>query len=86
MNRENLLRLLDSLLAELEAMRGDIDEKDEASLNGRLKRAREGREIWWAERQVGEWGEGAAEMDIPETPGTLSRLFGIGRNPKTKSK
>ena len=86
LNRENLLRLLDGTIAALEAMRGDIDEKDEAALNERLKRAREGREIWWAERQTGSWGDGAAEVDIPETPGTISRLFGLGRNPKTKSK
>ncbi len=86
LNRENLLRLLDGVIASLVDMRGDIDAKDEKSLNERLKRAREGREIWWAERQTGNWGDGAAEVGIPETPGVFGRMFGIGKNPKTKSK
>jgi prephenate dehydrogenase len=86
LNRENLLRLLDNAIASLEGMRGDIDVKDETALNERLKRAREGRETWWAERQTGSWGDGAPEVDMPETPGVFGRMFGIGKNPKTKSK
>lgn len=86
LNRENLLRLLDTAIASLEAMRGDIDAKDETALNERLKNAREGREVWWAERQTSNWGDGAADVAIPETPGVFGRMFGIGKNPKTKSK
>ncbi len=86
LNRENLLRLLDSAIASLEAMRDDIDAKDETALNERLKRAREGREVWWTERQTGSWGDGVADVAIPETPGVLGRMFGIGKNPKTRSK
>jgi hypothetical protein len=67
-------------------MRGDIEAEDATALNERLKRAREGREIWWTERQTGDWGDGAAEVDIPENPGVFGRMFGIGKNPKTKSK
>ena len=85
LNRENLLRLLDSTIASLEAIRGDIDAKDETALNGRLKRAREGRQIWWAERQSGSWGDGAEEAPMPQTPGALSRMFGIGKPPKSKT-
>jgi prephenate dehydrogenase len=86
LNRDNLLRLLDSAIVSLEAMRDDIDAKDQTALNERLKRARAGREIWWAERQTGNWGDGEAEAVIPETPGVFGRMFGIGKNPKTKSK
>ena len=86
LNRENLLRLLDSATVSLEAMRGDIEAGDETALNESLKRARAGREIWWAERQTGSWGDGAAEVAIPETPGVFGRMFGIGKKPKIKSK
>jgi prephenate dehydrogenase len=82
LNRENMLRLLDSSIASLEAMRSDIDAGDETALNERLKRAQAGREIWWAERQTGNWGDGAAEVAIPETPGVFGRMFGIGKKPK----
>ncbi len=40
LNRENLLRLLDNAIVSLEEMRGDIDAKDQAALNERLKNAR----------------------------------------------
>jgi len=86
LNRENLLRLLDSAIASLAAIRGDIDAKDETALNERLVRAREGRAIWWAERQTGNWGDGAEQAAIPETPGVFGRMFGMGKKPKTESK
>jgi prephenate dehydrogenase len=86
LNRENLLRLLDSAIASLEDLRGDIDAKDQAALNERLKRARVGREIWWAQRQTGSWGDGAEEAPMPESPGMFGRMFGMGKNSKSKSK
>ncbi len=85
-NRENLLRLLDSTIASLQEMRGEIEAQDVTALNDRLKRARSGREAWWADRQSGDWGDGAAEMTIPENPGILGRMFGIGKSSKTRSK
>jgi len=92
LNRDNLLRLLDGAMDSLRSLREDIEAKDETALSESLKRAREGRLIWWAERQTGEWGDGSAEAALPETPGAFSRLFGIGRsssppkNPKDGSK
>jgi prephenate dehydrogenase len=86
LNRENLLRLLDSAIASLEDMRGDIDAKDQAALSERLKRAREGREIWWIQRQTGSWGDGAEEAPMPASPGMFGRMFGMGKNPTSKSK
>ena len=84
LNRDNILRMLDSASAALEAIRGDIERQDEAALNDRLSRARSGRLKWWGERRSGEWMDGTPVMELPETPGTLSRLFGVGRKPKTK--
>lgn len=87
LNRENVIRVLDSTIAALQAIRNDIGEQDEAALDERLGRARRGREKWWRERQVGDWlGDGLPVVDVPGTPGIFAQLFGIGRKPKPKNK
>jgi prephenate dehydrogenase len=85
LNRDNTLRVLDTAIAALSAIRNDIDQDDEASLDERLKRARSGREAWWKGRQSKEWiTETAPGVDLPDMPGVVGRLFGIGKKPKTK--
>ena len=84
LNRDNTLRVVDGAIAALYAMRKDIDQKDEISLNERLERARSGRLMWWEGRQspVGPLDEIPA-IPLPENPGVMGRLFGMGRKPKT---
>jgi prephenate dehydrogenase len=85
LNRENVLRMIDSFVAALHALRMDIDESDEASLSERLERARQGRIRWWEERQTADWlKEASSDIEMPEDPGILGRLFGAGRKPKKK--
>jgi prephenate dehydrogenase len=85
LNRDNTLRVLDTAIAALSAIRNDIDQDDEAALDERLKRARSGREAWWKGRQSKEWiTETAPGVDLPDMPGVVGRLFGIGKKPKTK--
>jgi prephenate dehydrogenase len=86
LNRDNTLRVLDTAIATLSAIRNDIDVQDEAALDERLKRARSGREAWWKGRQSGEWisETNAPAVDLPDMPGMFGRLFGIGKKPKTK--
>lgn len=80
LNRENVLRILDSVIAALQFLRADIQEKNEQALNERLRRAFLGRQKWWAERQTGEWtGNGMAKVDMPESAGILQRMFGVSR-------
>ena len=79
LNRDNTLRVLDSAIAALSAIRNDIDRSDEVSLDERLSRARKGRDTWWAGRRSMEWvSEGAPGVKVPEMPSMFSRLFGIG--------
>jgi hypothetical protein len=86
LNRENILRMLDSSMAALNALRGDIDENDEKSLSERLERARQGRLRWWVERQAGDWTyESMSKVDLPENPGMMARFFGLGRKPKREN-
>lgn len=85
LNRENTLRVLDSAIAALTAIRNDIDKQDEDSLDERLSRARTGREMWWKGRQSSEWIQDEARgVEVPNMPGMFSRLLGMGKMPKTK--
>ncbi len=51
LNQENSLRVLNTVIAAMQALRDDIDAGDLDSLTNRLERARKGRETWWNERQ-----------------------------------
>jgi hypothetical protein len=85
MNRENALRVMDSMIAALLAIRNDIDTQDEPALTERLGRARRGRETWWSERQAGEWvGDGSPAASSVEAVGVMDRLFGTFWKQKSK--
>lgn len=77
LNRQNVLRVLDSLVASLQAIRNDIENDDSESLEERLERARIGRELWWRQRQNPDWDENAAaSAELPTGPDFFGRLFG----------
>lgn len=85
LNRENVLRMLDSAIAALHALRNDIQDNNEESMNERVKRAFLGRQKWWAERQTGEWtGDGLPKVDMPASGGILARMFGGSRKGGSK--
>ncbi len=85
LNQENVLRILDSVIAALQVLRQDIQEKNEEALNERLKRAFWGRQKWWAERQSGEWtGDGMAKVEMPDSGGIFQRMFGASRKGSPK--
>jgi prephenate dehydrogenase len=81
LNRENVLRMMDSLVASLQAIRNDIEQEDTVSLDERLERAYRGREDWWSQRLASDWtGEDLPKVDIPSASDWFGRL--IGRRPK----
>ena len=85
-NRENTLRMVDSLLATLNAIRDDLAENDTAALQERLGRAQQSLQKWSDGRRSGEWlSDGMPAMDLSDQPGVFSRLFGIGRKSGRKS-
>jgi prephenate dehydrogenase len=84
-NRDNTLRVLDCAIAALSAIRNDVDQQDEASLNERLERARNGRVTWWRGRKSSEWvKDGAPGVDMPDMSGILGGMFGIRKKSKPK--
>ena len=84
LNRENVLRVMDGLIAALQVIRSDIEDEAEEALDERLGRARRGREEWWKQRLTSDWvGE---EPPAPETPNAsewFGRLLGLGRKSKS---
>jgi len=85
LNRENTLRMLDSMIASLSTLRYDIEQRDDSALDQRLKRARSNREVWWQGRLKQEWlNDGAVStVEMPDAQGVFGRLFGIRKKPKS---
>jgi prephenate dehydrogenase len=86
LNRDNMLRLIDSTVASLLAFRNDINDENHDALKERLERARQGRDRWWKQRQAADWAniEAVSATEYAETPDIFGRLLGLGRKPKTK--
>lgn len=83
--RQNVLRVMDAMIASLQALRSDIDKEDSQALVSRLERAQRGGETWWSQRQAANW----SEESIPEPElSTSSEIFGrmIGIRGRKKSK
>lgn len=85
-NRDNLLRLIDSTSAALQTIRADIEEEDFDALEDRLERAHNGRELWWKQRQAGDWltGDAIPAQGTPSGSDIFGRLLGFGRKSKDK--
>lgn len=83
-NKDNAIRVIDSLTAALAAIRRDIQNQDEKSLLERLDRAQRGRETWQQQRQAGDWAktEGGADAEMPKASDIFGGLVGIRRKPK----
>jgi prephenate dehydrogenase len=85
--RENVIRVIDSLVAALQSIRQDIQQEQRESLTERLERAASGRERWWKERQKADWaGEELPQTNEPARPkNVLGNLLGFGSRRKGKS-
>jgi len=82
-SRENVLRILDNVIASLQALREDIHREDAKALTERLEHARDGRKLWWQERQEAYWSsDGKPKTDMSAASSIFSNLFGFGRKRK----
>ncbi len=88
LNRDNVLRSIDSVLSALHALRTDILEENQDALEDRLERSRQGRERWWRERQTSDWAasEATAAPDVPSSSDVFGRLLGFGGRQRGKKK
>lgn len=73
LNRENVLRVIESAIAAVQAIRQDLQRGDEGSLEEKLTRARRSREEWLKVRMDADW----VRQELPgSAPPTTSGLFG----------
>lgn len=78
LNRENVLRVIDGVIASLQAIRNDIEGKDSELLAKRLAHSRRGYDEWWRQRLTSDWvGEGSQDFDAPKTSDYFGQLLGI---------
>ncbi len=77
LDRENMLRVVDDVIAVLQAMRDDIERYDTSALEARLERARQGRRLWWSQRQAANWEEIVGSPQFSTGAEVFGRLLGI---------
>jgi prephenate dehydrogenase len=76
-DRENTLRVLDTLSASLNAIREEIAAQDTAQLGTRFDKAIDGRARWWGLREKGNWYETelGTSSDTPSAGDYMRKLF-----------
>ena len=68
LNKETVLRGLDSFLATIDALRDDIEHERSSELELKLESARKGRLKWWQERQkAGTQGRQDKSLEMPKS-------------------
>lgn len=86
LNRENVVRVLDTYMAALRGLRDAIQDGNAAEVASRLEKAVENRHTWWGQRQTGDWT--AVDNKSPEIPGLgehLRHMFlGVRKKPGEK--
>jgi len=83
-NADNIVRMLDFVLAELRQMRDAVAEGDDEVLKERLEHAQDGRSLWLQQRRTADW-EPKVQQHIPTGSEMIGRLFGV-RPRKDKDK
>jgi prephenate dehydrogenase len=87
LNRVNVVRLLDELVASLQAMRAEIAGEDSVGLSRRLEHARIGREEWWSQRLADRWpGDETPSVKAPTTAEVFGQLIGLRKRQQKDKK
>jgi len=81
-NKDNVLRVLNSVIASIESLRDVVAEGDADLLTQRLERARESRNQWWRDRHP----EAHPTKPDYERPSISSMFFGEMLRPSKKKK
>ncbi|MBN1306135.1 MAG: prephenate dehydrogenase [Anaerolineales bacterium] len=86
LNRENVVRTLDGLIAELRDLRNLIAENESGLLGERLEKAHRDRETWWRQRVAADWLNVDEERPELPSPGEIwqQMLVGIRKRPVKK--
>jgi len=86
-NKDNVVRVLDNLIAALQGLRNSIAQEDRDGLSQRLERAAEDRETWMLQRFAADWvGEELKGEDAPQLGEVLKSVFFGVRKKKGEKK
>jgi prephenate dehydrogenase len=84
-NRENVVRVIDNLIASLTQLRTAIQDNDSAGLQKQIQEAQEDREIWIGQRKINDWvSVDSPPSALPTAGDVLGRLVGL--RPRSSSK
>ncbi len=85
LNYENITRVLDGLIAEIEGIKQDVLQAARGDLEKRLEQARKGRAQWWAERAAANWEGGMLpEPDYSQARNLRNILVGRQRGQESE--
>jgi prephenate dehydrogenase len=80
LNKEHVVRSIDDLIAELQAMRAELDEGDDGAFDARINLAGDNQRRWWQERKMVQWlSEGGEGIDMTQIGSSFGQLFGYGK-------
>jgi prephenate dehydrogenase len=82
-NRENTLRVLANLVAELETLQVALADQDAGALAKKLVHARQNHQEWWAQRKLANWNAPQRAEPLPTSGEVLGRLIGLGKRKKS---
>ncbi len=82
-NRQNTLRVLANLMAELETLSQALADQDGEALSKKIDHARQNRQAWWEQRRSANWGTIPRGEPLPTSGEVLGRLIGLGKRKKS---
>lgn len=75
-NRENVIRLLNSVITSLIHLRDDIEENNRDALAKRLQNAQQGRNRWYDERLLADWlSKDSQQSAVPSIGDQVKHMF-----------
>jgi len=76
LNKENVARMLDAIIASLYSLKDDIANENHEGLLKRLERSLDGRVLWFEDRKSGNWINDGQPATSIEMPSLWERLSG----------
>jgi prephenate dehydrogenase len=84
LNRENVVRMLDFYIAELQTLRANLTQDDDMGLHTWLDNAFKRRSSWLNERYSATWNRNTYADQLPTSGQVIGRLIGLGRKKDTR--
>ena len=84
LSKENVLHWLDTVTAELQTLREEIDQGQQDRLSLQIDAIAQSREKWLSDWERNRWERSAAATDTPTGGGIFGQLFGFGKKAQNR--